>query len=582
MATKVPLKEFTWFIVRLLKPYRWAVMWCGALSLAAAGLDMAGPIIMGRGFDLAGRHSAFLWYGGALVIWFAARVGADLIRMVVSLKGDLVGEEAAQDYTRQALLILLDKPLVYHFGSKINETSDKIGRLRWEIDAMIVGTVFELIPAIISIAITLTYLLVLDWRIAAVLAVTIGAYLAYTYAAAGERVEKNAIANKARRESETYAWDALRNVLVVKSTTNEGIVDSQLREGAKKYMKALIDWMHVNNRMLVVQDIISNTGALGAVLFGALGFASGRLTFGQLSAVTAFAFTIFGHIRWAQWQFGAFLRTATAYQDVQPELASPGEDFAAGQVVKLQGDVEYRHVRFRYREDKPALEDINFKVPRGTRVAIVGESGEGKSTLIDLLGRYYEPQGGEIFVDGVPVRSVNLNSLRSQMAYVPQDLSLFHESIGFNIRYGRPDAKDEEVYEAARLARLSDFIDSLPEKFDTKVGERGLRLSGGERQRVALARAFLRDPAILVLDEPTSNLDSKTEEYIRASLEHLMKGRTTFIIAHRLRTIKEADLILVLKEGRIVEKGTHDELVARPDSAYVEFLRAQGGLGSEK
>jgi len=582
MEKKVSLKEFAKFIIRLLKPYRWTIFWCGGLALVAAGLDMAGPIIMGRGFDMASRHLAIIWYGGSLLIWFALRFLADLIRTLLIYKGSAIGERAALDYTREALLTLLNKPLSYHFGSKINETSDKVGRLRWEIDMIIEGIIFDLFPAVVSVVVTLAYLCILDWRIGAVLVVTMAIYLVYTYAVSDARAEKQKAVNKVRRDSETHAWDALRNVLVVKSTTNESLVNTQLREGGEKYVGSLTDWMNFNNRLMNTQNTISNIGALGALMIGAWGFASGRLTFGQLSAVTAFAFTIFNYIRWAQWQFGAFLRCTAAYQDVQPELALPGEDFDSGEIVKLGGNIEYRHVRFRYREDKHALEDINFVVKAGMRVAIVGESGEGKSTMIDLLGRYYEPQHGEILVDGKPVNTINLKCLRSQMAYVPQELSLFHESIGFNIRYGRPEATEAEVQEAARLARLYDFVEGLPEKYDTKVGERGLRLSGGERQRVALARAFLRDPAILILDEPTSNLDSKTEEHIRASLEHLMKGRTTFIIAHRLRTIKEADLILVLKEGRIVEQGTHDELIKHPDSAYVGFLKAQGSIGGEK
>jgi ABC-type multidrug transport system fused ATPase/permease subunit len=259
-----------------------------------------------------------------------------------------------------------------------------------------------------------------------------------------------------------------------------------------------------------------------------------------------------------------------------PELESPSEDFESGREVAIRGDVEFRGVRFRYREDRSALEDIDFSVPAGTFVAIVGESGEGKTTLVDLIGRYWSPQAGAILIDGTDVHDINLRSLRSQMAYVPQDLTLFHESLGENIRFGRPKATDEEVQEAVRLAGLKDFVASLPDGLKTVVGERGLKLSGGERQRVALARAFLRNPRILILDEPTAHLDSKTEAIIHESVHELMPGRTVFVIAHRLRTVSEADVILVLNHGRIVEIGSHNELAAKPESVYVSLLKAQG------
>jgi ATP-binding cassette subfamily B protein len=270
------------------------------------------------------------------------------------------------------------------------------------------------------------------------------------------------------------------------------------------------------------------------------------------------------------------------YHDLVKLLDVPSEDMKSGRDVTVRGTVEFRNIRFRYREDRPALEDVSFTVRHGERVALVGESGEGKTTLVDLLGRYYMPQSGEILIDGTPSGDINLRSLRSQMAYVPQELSLLHDTIETNIRLGRLDATKEEIRRAARLAHLTEFIEKLPDGWETKVGERGLKLSGGERQRVALARAFLRDPKILILDEPTSNLDSKTEAFIQESLAELMRGRTTFIIAHRLKTVADADRILVLKDGRIVEQGTHEELLRRPDGAYRALLKAQSSVMPEE
>jgi ATP-binding cassette subfamily B protein len=325
------------------------------------------------------------------------------------------------------------------------------------------------------------------------------------------------------------------------------------------------------------QNVIIQGGTGGVLLIALLNVRAHAFTFGQFTAVSALSMSIFGYVRWVQWQMRNLTRATATYKDVREMLDQPEEDYGSGRDLDLKGAIEFRGVRYRYRADVPVIEDVSFAARSGERVALVGESGEGKTTLIDLIGRYHLPQQGAILYDGVDAGEVNLRSLREQIGLVPQDLPMLHESIGENIRYGRPDASDAEVREAARQASLEAFIDALPEGYKTIVGERGLKLSGGQRQRVALARAFLRNPKILILDEPTSNLDSKTEEEIQRALETLMKGRTTFIIAHRLRTVRDADRILVLKGGRIVEQGRHEELIAK-NGTYASLLRSQGGL----
>lgn len=247
------------------------------------------------------------------------------------------------------------------------------------------------------------------------------------------------------------------------------------------------------------------------------------------------------------------------------------------QLNRIDGQVSFEHVAFRYptRLDMPVLKDISFQAQKGDTVAIVGPSGSGKSTLVSLILRFYDPDSGKIWIDGKEASSFSLTELRNQMAIVPQDVILFGGSIRENIAYGKPDATDEEIRAAAAKANALTFIESFPEKFDTLVGERGVKLSGGQRQRIAIARAVLKNPAILILDEATSSLDSESERLVQEALDKLMQGRTSFVIAHRLSTIRNADKIIVIDNGAVVESGTHDELLTNDNGLYRSLSKLQ-------
>ncbi|HWB62270.1 MAG TPA: ATP-binding cassette domain-containing protein, partial [Chitinophagales bacterium] len=248
-----------------------------------------------------------------------------------------------------------------------------------------------------------------------------------------------------------------------------------------------------------------------------------------------------------------------------------------GLVEPVKGNVEFKEVAFAYpsRKDIQLFSGLSFNVQAGQKIALVGPSGSGKSTIVKLLSGLYPYQGGEILIDGKNVRDYNITALRKNFGTVPQDVMLFGGTIRENIAYGKPNATDAEIQEAARKAYAWEFINSFPEKLDTVVGERGIKLSGGQKQRIAIARAILRDPKILILDEATSALDSESEQLVKRALDELMQNRTTFIIAHRLSTIREADVILVLNKGKIVEQGTHEELSALEQGIYSNLLRLQ-------
>jgi ATP-binding cassette subfamily B protein len=320
------------------------------------------------------------------------------------------------------------------------------------------------------------------------------------------------------------------------------------------------------------------------MLMAGYGVAAGRMTIGEFVMVNAYLLQLYQPLNMLSWVWRILRQAFTDIEqmyglleessEVQDRPGAPALEMGAGRVV-------FDHVDFAYDPRRPILCDVGFEIPAGRTVAIVGPTGGGKSTIARLLFRFYDPQAGAIRIDGQDVREVTQGSLRRVIGVVPQDTVLFNDSIYYNIAYGRPDAPHEEVIEAARRAQLTDFIAKLPDGYETRVGERGLKLSGGEKQRVAIARVILKNPQLLIFDEATSSLDSHTEHEIQANLREISAHRTTMIIAHRLSTVVDADEILVLDDGSIVERGTHQALLAR-GGAYAAMWDRQQRAAAER
>ncbi len=327
-----------------------------------------------------------------------------------------------------------------------------------------------------------------------------------------------------------------------------------------------------------LSEMFAGVGAAAVIFYGGYSVVNGHSTPGNFFSFMTALFMLYEPVKRLS-QINNVIQQGIAAAgrvfEVLDTLPDVDETPEAPALPRITGGIEFDHVDFRYAEGgESILKDVTFDVPLGTMVAVVGSSGAGKTTLMDLLPRFYDPERGAIRIDGTDIRTVSLASLRSQIGIVAQHTILFNDTVRSNIAYGMPDTAQERVEEAARRANAHNFIARLPEGYDTVVGEQGLKLSGGERQRVAIARALLKDAPILILDEATSALDSESESVVQKALEHLMRGRTTFVIAHRLSTVRNADTILVIEEGRIVEKGRHEELLAT-ETRYRSFYLKQ-------
>ncbi|WP_250631960.1 ABC transporter ATP-binding protein [Rhodoflexus caldus] len=375
--------------------------------------------------------------------------------------------------------------------------------------------------------------------------------------------------------------ETLQSISMVKAYTNEAYEVNRYHTSLQKVIATALHAARYRGAF-VSFIILALFGGIVAVLWYGAGLVStGEITIGDLTSFVIYTMFIGGSIGGLGDIYGQLQRAVGASERVREILEMEDElthaKAATTTMPRLKGDITYQNIVFRYptREDVTVLNDLSFHVKAGEKVALVGHSGAGKSTIVQLLLRFYEPQSGQIMVDNQPVTNYNLTAYRSNIGIVPQEVILFGGTIRENIAYGKPNAGEEEIIEAARKANAWNFIQGFPEGLNTIVGERGVKLSGGQRQRIAIARAILKDPAILILDEATSSLDAESEHLVQEALETLMKDRTTLIIAHRLATIKKVDRIYVIDKGQIIEQGTHEELLNDGTGTYSNLIRLQ-------
>jgi ATP-binding cassette subfamily B protein len=394
---------------------------------------------------------------------------------------------------------------------------------------------------------------------------TIAVYIGYTLAITEWRTQFRRTMNETDSEASTKAIDSLLNFETVKYFGNEEHEAGRYDKALARYEQAAVKSKVTLSLLNIGQGAIIAVGLTMVMIMAAQGVADGSMTLGDFVLVNAYLVQLYLPLNFLGFVYREIKQSLTDMEAMFRLLGVNAEVTDAPGAAPLAvagGEVRFEGVGFAYTPERTILHDVGFTVPAGHRIAIVGPSGAGKSTISRLLFRFYDATAGRILIDGQDIRAVTQASLRAAIGIVPQDTVLFNDTIRYNIAYGRPGAAQDEIERAARLARIHDFIISLPEGYDTRVGERGLKLSGGEKQRVAIARTILKGPAILLFDEATSALDTHTEKEIQASLREVSKNRTTLVIAHRLSTVVDCDEIIVLEAGRIAERGRHADLLA--------------------
>ena len=551
-------------LLRFVAPYRWNLVIAASLLIVSTALGLVWPQVVQRVLDIGLRDPGYL---DALVLVLVVVL---LVRAVID-----GGRQFLMAYTGERVIFDLRMAIVRHLQSlslaffnrrKTGELMSHVTSDATVVHGIITQTIIQVLGQVLTLVGGVAVIFLMNWRLALLTLVVappialIGQYL-------GRRIRDiSRAAQDAQGEAVGVLQEAIAEVRVVQAFTREEYEAKRFHQKLMFTFQKSIERARLGAIMFPLIGFLGFASSIVVLWYGGHEVARGELTPGQLVAFLLYMGMVAGPVgglagQWTQIQqaFGAADRIF-ALLDTEPEVRDlPG----AVPIGRIRGHIEFDDVSFRYADGPPVFEGLSTEFGEGQTTALVGPSGAGKTTLVNLVGRFYDPVAGQVCVDGRDVRKVTVRSLRQQIAVVPQEPILFADTIRENIRYGRLEATDAEVEAAAEAANATEFVSRLPQRWDTIVGERGVRLSVGQRQRVAIARAILRDGRILLLDEATSSLDNESEYLVQQALDRLMRGRTTIVIAHRLSTVERADRILVLDRGRIVEEGTHQELLTK-------------------
>ncbi|WP_287104872.1 ABC transporter ATP-binding protein/permease [Brevundimonas sp.] len=563
-----------------------------ALTLAGKGLGVLAPLVLGAAVNrlAAGQGTAVAmgWgfaafaVGWALVRFLSAAAPQASDVVFAPVRAAAQRRTAAEGFAH-ALSLSLD----FHQTKRSGALSRTLDRGSRAVDFLLRILAFNLVPTGVELVLAAAVLGgKYDWRFAAVAIAVVVIYAAATFALSNWRLEHRRVMNAADSEAAGVSVDALLNYETVKSFGAEAraalTYDRALGDYAAAALKANTSLALLNG----IQALIMNLGLGVMAVMAGFEAAAGRMGPGDVTAAVLIMVSLYAPLNILGFAYREIRQSFIDMEEMlkvtrqTPQVADALHAQPLPRPTEARGaEVAFQHVGFRHDARANGLEDVSFVAAPGTTTALVGPSGAGKSTIVKLALRLIDSQEGRVLIDGRDVRDVTQASLRAAVALVPQDVALFNDTLAANIAFARPEADEAQVWAAAEAAELADFIRGLPDGMQTRVGERGLKLSGGERQRVGIARALLADPCILILDEATSALDSRTEAAIQKTLRRVSAGRTTLVVAHRLSTVADADQILVLKAGRIVERGAHHELVARQGGEYAALWRKQTRAG---
>ena len=556
--------------VRILLPYLWEFR--GRILAALSCLVLAKIANVGVPLALKQIVDSLDKAHGLLAVPVALVVGYGLLRLSSTLFAelrDIVFAKVAQRSIRQVALKtfrhLHSLSLRFHLERQTGGVSRDIERGARGIDNLLTYMIFSIVPTLIEMTLVAVILIKKFnvWFCLITLVAVLG-YFALTVAVTEWRTHFRRAMNELDSRANTRAIDSLINYETVKYFGNEDFEARRYDENLQSWEQAAVKSRTSLGLLNSLQSLIIAGAVTLLMLLAARGVADGTMTVGDLVLVNVLLIQLYIPLNFLGMVYREFKQSLADIEKMTHLLEQNREVDdrpGAAPLAVNGGAVRFEHVDFAYDPNRQILFDVDFTLPAGHKLAVVGTSGAGKSTLARLLFRFYDVSSGRILIDGQDIREVTQTSLRRGIGIVPQDTALFNDTIGYNIAYGHPDATEGDVIRAAKAAHIHDFIMSLPAKFDTMVGERGLKLSGGEKQRVAIARTLLKDPAILILDEATSALDSRTERDIQSELKAIAENRTTLVIAHRLSTVVDADQILVMEKGRIVERGTHRQLL---------------------
>jgi subfamily B ATP-binding cassette protein MsbA len=561
-------------ILDLTKPYWPRVLGGIVLGLMVTGITGAIAWLVKPALDkvLLDRQYEYLKYlPPGVVLLFAAK---GLLSFCQTYLMKSAGMKLMRDTRNKLYKHILKLPVVYFnketSGNVISRVLNDVQVLDGLLSQVIKTYVMEAPTVIVLLGIAFYR----KWDLT-LIALVLVPLIALSTRKFGKRVKKKRKSAQRKISQVTHrVGEAIQGLRIIKVFTREEIMGAKFEKENHRFYREMLRVIRLKEFTKLVIDVVTGAGIAAALWYGFILIDRGTLSPGGLGSILAAIYMLFSPIKKIGESYTTFQEIRASIERIDTLLDAKHEDEGSVKIERFSGSLNFNNVSFAYQSSSAfVLRDINLEIKQGEIIAVVGLSGVGKSTLVDLIPKFYKPTEGDITIDGTNLNEVDLQSLRELIGIVSQDIILFNDTVRENIAFGNSEAGDEDIVEAARLAHADEFIQELPDKYESLIGERGLRLSGGQRQRIAIARAILKNPPILILDEATSSLDSVSEAVVQQALEKLMSGRTTIVIAHRLSTIKNADRIIIMERGQISDVGTHEQLMSRSDS-YKKLYKA--------